>query len=185
MCLFAETFTRGTTHAHVSLRILTTLISRSRKVDSSVDCESSLPSTREWTCRNYPFYVWQSGIGLYVGTLSWGNATGTTRLRDSIVAELQIGGIMGIVCCWISIQPASGRQRRTSHFRSGDGTLPLFLPSLPLLSTYWIHLQRREFWKVHESGPNLPRVVTSETLSYRIAISNNANRSRISESVPR
>jgi len=89
------------------------------------------------------------------------------RLRDSIVAELQIGGIMGIVCCWISIQPASRqRQRCTNHFfRSRDSTLPPFLRFLSLASAYWIHLRRREFRrKLGERTP--PSGPWSETRRY-------------------
>lgn len=67
-------------------------------------------------------------------------------------------GIMGIVCCWISIQAASSQQQsRTSHFFRAENSAPfLFFRVLLLALAYWIHLQWAEFRKAFESGPDCP-----------------------------
>lgn len=93
----------------------------------------SLCQAWKWTCRNYLFHVWQSGIGLYVAESGDDNDDGDGASERFHCRRTSNRGIMGIVCCWISIQAASSQQqRRTSHFfRFGDSTLPLLLRSLP------------------------------------------------------
>lgn len=85
-------------------------------------------------------------------------------------------GIMGIVCCWISIQAASSQQqRRTSHFfRFGDSTLPLLLRSLPcigLLDSSPVEKISESFrqWTRLSWPANLKRAIQRESrLAYKI-----------------